>query len=234
MKVVILAGGFGTRLSEYTNTIPKPMVQINGKPILLRIMNHYHKYGYKNFYIALGYKGEVIKKFFKKKIYKDWSINLIDTGKNTMTGGRLKRLYKYLKNETFLMTYGDGLSDVNIKNLIKFHKKNKKLVTLTAVRPPARFGFLKLKNNSVSYFKEKSKVDEGWINGGFFVIEPDFLKLIKNDSTYLEREPLEGIAKKKQLIAFKHTNFWQCMDTLREKKILEKMLKKRKLKKLFD
>ena len=234
MKVVILAGGFGTRLSEYTDTIPKPMVSINGKPMLLRIMNHFYKYGYKDFYIALGYKGEVIKKYFKKNKNKNWTINLIDTGKNTMTGGRLKRLYKYLKNETFLMTYGDGLSNVNLRNLIKFHKKNKKIITLTAVRPPARFGYLKLKNNLVSYFKEKSKADEGWINGGFFVIEPNFLKSIKNDLTYLEREPLEKLAKRKQLSAFKHNKFWQCMDTLRDKKVLEKMLKTKKLKKLFD
>ena len=233
MKVVILAGGFGTRLSEYTNTVPKPMVPINGKPILIRIMNHFYKYGHKNFYIALGYKGEVIKKYFKKKIKKDWTVNLIETGKKTMTGGRLKRLYKYLKNETFLMTYGDGLSNVNIKNLIKFHKKQKKIVTLSAVRPPARFGYLKLKNNTVNYFKEKSKVDEGWINGGFFVIEPEFINTIKNDKTYLEREPLEKLAKKKQLSAFRHTEFWQCMDTLRDKKILEKKLKIKKLKKLF-
>ena len=186
MKVVILAGGFGTRLSEYTKTVPKPMVSINGKPILLRIMNHFYKNGYKNFYIALGYKGEVIKKYFRKFNKKKWNVNLIETGKNTMTGGRLKRLSKYLKDETFLMTYGDGLCDVNINKLVKFHKKNKKIVTLTAVRPPARFGYLKLRKNSVKYFKEKSQVNEGWINGGFFVMEPNFLHLIKGDTTYLE------------------------------------------------
>ena len=224
MKVVILAGGFGTRISEYTKTIPKPMIEINRKPILHRIMDHYSTYGYKDFYIALGYKGEVIKKYFKKKKIKNWNINLIDTGKKTMTGGRLKRLEKVLNKETFLMTYGDGLSNVNIKRLLNFHKKNKKLVTLTAVRPPARFGAIKLKRNAVKYFKEKSKLDEGWINGGFFVMESKFLDYIKNDKTYLEREPLEIICKKKQLSAFKHEGFWQCMDTKRDKDKLEKIL----------
>ena len=225
MKIVILAGGFGTRLSEYTKTIPKPMVKINGKPIILYIMEHYAKYGYKNFYIALGYKGYEIKKYFKNKIF-DWKINLIDTGKNTMTGGRLKKLKKHLGKETFMMTYGDGLSDVNIKKLLNFHKKNKKLVTLTAVRPPARFGVIKIKNNLVNYFKEKSALDEGWINGGFFVLEPKFLNLIKNDKSYLEREPLENVCKKKQLAAYKHEGFWQCMDTKRDKEKLEKKFKK--------
>ena len=229
MKVVLLAGGFGTRLSEYTKTIPKPMVQINGKPIILYIMKHYAKYGFKDFYIALGYKGHVIKKFFKKKKF-GLNIKLVDTGLNTMTGGRLKRLKKYIKNETFMMTYGDGLSNVNLKELLGFHKKNKKLVTLTAVRPPARFGALKLQGNRVRYFKEKSKLDEGWINGGFFVMEPKFLNFIKNDGTYLEREPLERITKNKQLTAFKHKGFWQCMDTKRDKDNLEKVLKSKKIK----
>ena len=229
MKVVILAGGFGTRLSEYTKTTPKPMIQVGGKPILLHIMKLYAKYGFKDFYIALGYKGEIIKKFFKKKFF-NWNINLIDTGKNTMTGGRLKRLEKFIGNETFMMTYGDGLSNINLKKLLKFHKKNKKLVTLTAVRPPARFGALKLKGKKVSYFKEKSKLDEGWINGGFFVMEPEFLKFIKNDNTYLEREPLENISKKKELTAFRHEGFWQCMDTKRDKDSLNKILNSKKIK----
>tara|TARA_B100001559_G_scaffold314950_1_gene316096 strand:+ start:1116 stop:1826 length:711 start_codon:yes stop_codon:yes gene_type:complete len=229
MKVVLLAGGFGTRISEYTKTIPKPMIKINGKPLLLHIMQYYANHGFKNFYIALGYKGEIIKKFFNKKFF-DWSINLIETGKNTMTGGRLKRLTKLIGNETFLMTYGDGLSNINLKSLIKFHKKNKKLVTLTAVRPPARFGALKLKGQYVRYFKEKSHLDEGWINGGFFVMEPEFLKFIKNDSTYLEREPLEKMTKKRQLIAFRHKGFWQCMDTKRDKDNLEKILRSKKIK----
>ena len=229
MKVVILAGGLGTRLSEYTKTIPKPMVLINGKPILERIMNFYAKQGFTNFYIALGYKGNVIKKYFKKKKF-SWKINLINTGKNTMTGGRLKRLKKYLKNETFMMTYGDGLSNINLKKLIRFHKKNKKLVTISAVRPPARFGYLKLKGETVSYFKEKSSIDEGWINGGFFVMNYKFLNYIKNDKTYLEKEPLEKITKKKQLSAFKHNGFWQCMDTLRDKENIEKILQKKNFK----
>ena len=229
MKVVLLAGGFGTRLSEYTRTIPKPMIDIDGKPILFHIMKFYAKHGFKNFYIALGYKGEIIKKFFNRKFF-DWNINLIETGKNTMTGGRLKRLKKYIGKETFMMTYGDGLSNVNLKKLLKFHKKNKKLVTLTAVRPAARFGALKLKGRHVSYFKEKSRLDEGWINGGFFVMEPEFLKFIKSDNTYLEREPLEQVTKKKQLAAFKHEGFWQCMDTKRDKDKLNMILKSKKVK----
>ena len=229
MKIVILAGGLGTRLSEYTKTIPKPMIEIGGKPMIVHIMNHYSKYGFKNFYIALGYKSEIIKSYFKKK-HKKWNINLIDTGKNTMTGGRLRRLRKYLGNETFMLTYGDGLSDVNLKKLINFHKKNKNLVTLTAVRPPARFGAIKIKGKKVNYFKEKSKLDEGWINGGFFVIEPKFLKFIKGDNTFLEREPLETVAKKKQLNAYKHDGFWQCIDTKRDRDNLNHLVKKKKIK----
>ena len=229
MKVILLAGGFGTRLSEYTQTIPKPMVEVGGQPMLIHIMKQYAKYGFKDFYIALGYRGELIKKFFNKKFF-DWNINLVETGENTMTGGRLKRLKKYVGKTTFMMTYGDGISNVNLGKLIKFHKKNNKLVTLTAVRPPARFCALKLKGNSVSYFKEKSKLDEGWINGGFFVMEPEFLKFIKNDNTYLEREPLEAVTQKKQLAAFRHEGFWQCMDTKRDKDNLNKILKRKKIK----
>ena len=221
MKVVILAGGRGTRISEYTNLIPKPMIKVLGKPIILRIMDHYARFGHKDFYIATGYKSNVIKKYFKKKNYKKYNINLIYTGLNTMTGGRIKRLNKFL-NETFLVTYGDGLSNININKLINFHKRNKKLVTLTTVRPPARFGAIKIKNNFVKYFREKSSLDEGWINGGFFVMEPKFLKFISGDKTYLEQEPFKKISKKKQLMAFKHKGFWQCMDTLRDKEILEK------------
>ena len=228
MKVIILAGGLGTRISEYTKTIPKPMIKINGIPLIKYIIKHYSSYGHNDFYIALGYKGNVIKRYFRKFKNKKLKINLIDTGLKTMTGGRLRRLKKYFKNETFLATYGDGLSDVNLDKLIKFHKKNKKLVTLTAVRPPARFGKIKLKGNRVSYFKEKSSLDEGWINGGFFVIESSFFKYIKKDSTYLEREPFEQLTKKKQLVGYKHTGFWQCMDTLRDKKILEKKIKDKK------
>ena len=229
MKIVLLAGGFGTRMSEYTKTIPKPMININGRPLLLYIMKHYAKYGYKDFYIALGYRGEIIKKFFNKKFF-DWNINLIETGQNTMTGGRLKRLKKHIGKETFMMTYGDGLSDINLKKLLEFHKKNKKLVTLTAVRPPARFGVIKFKGQLVSYFKEKSKLDEGWINGGFFVMEPEFLKFIEDDQTYLEREPLEKATTQRQLVAFKHKGFWQCMDTKRDKDALNKILNSKKIK----
>ena len=227
MKVVILAGGKGTRISEYTHSIPKPMIEINGKPILHYIINHFIKYGHKEFYIALGYKGNVIRRYFKNFKIKNIKINLIDTGINTMTGGRLKKLKKYL-NSDFLLTYGDGLSNVNLDLLVKFHKKRKKIATLTAVRPPARFGSIKIKNNLVSYFKEKNSLDEGWINGGFFVFSSGIFDFIKGSSTYLEREPFEILAKKKQLLAFEHNGFWQCMDTIRDKEILEKSVKKKK------
>jgi glucose-1-phosphate cytidylyltransferase len=229
MKVVILAGGLGTRISEYTKTIPKPMIKVCGKPIIHRIIDHYVRYGHNEFYIALGYKGKVIKEYFKKKkLTKKIKIHLIETGKNTMTGGRLKRLKKYL-DETFLLTYGDGLSDVNLDKLINFHKKNKKLITLTAVRPPARFGTIKINKKVVKYFREKNSLDSGWINGGFFIINPKFINYIKNDSTFLEQEPFTQVTKKRQLLAFKHKGFWQCMDTLRDKEILEKKIKEQKL-----
>ena len=224
MKIVILAGGYGTRISEYTKTIPKPMIKIRNKPILVHIMEHYASYGFDNFYIALGYKGKVIKDYFKNKKFK-WKINLINTGLKTMTGGRLKRLKKYIKNEPFFMTYGDGVSDINLKKLLNFHKKNNKLVTLTAVRPPARFGAIKIKDNKVKIFKEKDKMDEGWINGGFFVMEPKFLNYIKDDGTFLEREPLEKATSLNQLMAFKHKGFWQCMDSKKDKDKLEKILR---------
>lgn len=228
MKVVILAGGYGTRISEYTKTIPKPMIKINGIPLILYIINHYASYGHKDFYIALGYKGNFIKKYFKNFKNSNLKINLIDTGLKTMTGGRLKRLSKFFRDETFLATYGDGLSDVNLDKLLRFHNKNKKLVTMTAVRPPARFGTIKFNGKNISYFKEKSSLDEGWINGGFFVINSKFLRFIKNDNTFLEKEPFEYLTKKDQLVGFKHKGFWQCMDTLRDKEILEKKLKKKK------
>ncbi len=221
MKVVILAGGLGTRLSEYTKTIPKPMVEIRGKPLIFYVMKNYARYGFKDFIIALGYKGNVVKNYFKKNSF-GWNIKLINTGLKTMTGGRLKRLSKLLLDKTFLMTYGDGVSNVNIKNLIKFHKKKNKLFTMTAVRPPARFGAIKMKGDIVSYFKEKSRLDEGWINGGFFVIEPQFLKFIKNDKTFLEKEPMEKVCKMKQLCAFRHNGFWQCVDTKRDLDKLKK------------
>ena len=189
-------------------------------------MEHFAKYGFNDFIIALGYKGSEIKKYFKKKNL--WNVKLVDTGLKTMTGGRLKRLEKILGKEKFFMTYGDGISNVNLNKLLKFHKKNNKLVTLTAVRPPARFGAIKLSGNKVKLFKEKQKIHEGWINGGFFVMEPAFLKLIKNDNTFLEREPLEQAGKKVNFMLLSK-GFWQCMDTKRDKDILEKILKNKNL-----
>ena len=247
MKVIILAGGFGTRISEYTSLIPKPMIPINGKPIIEHIMEIYSKFGYKDFYLALGYKSKVIKEYFynyeilnsdfkinldNKEIIpfnqsnKDWNINLIDTGVNTMTGGRLKRLKKYIGNETFLLTYGDAVTDLNINDVVNYHKIHKKMVTVTGVRPPARFGELTInKNNEVIEFKEKPNIQEGWINGGFFVIEPEFLNYIKDDSSILEKDPLEKVAKSNELIAFLHEGFWHCIDTKRDKDNLEELIK---------
>ena len=224
MKVVILAGGKGTRISEYTKFIPKPMIKIKKYPLIFHIMKIYAKQGFKDFIIATGYKSEIIEKFFKKKI-NDWSIKIVPTGLETMTGGRIKRLKKYLNNERFFLTYGDGISNLNIKKLLNFHIKNKSTVTLTAVRPPARFGAIKIRGNKVTVFREKSSLDEGWINGGFFVMEKEIFKYLKNDKTYLEREPLTILGKKRKLSAFKHNDFWQCMDTLRDKEILEKKIK---------
>tara|TARA_B100001123_G_C15315448_1_gene1025958 strand:- start:322 stop:1017 length:696 start_codon:yes stop_codon:yes gene_type:complete len=220
MKVILLAGGFGTRLSEYTDVIPKPMVQIGDKPILWHIMNLYAKYNYKNFLVALGYKGEIIKKYFSN-ISKDWNINLVETGQNTMTGGRVKRLQKFVGKETCMFTYGDGLADINLDELLAFHKNHGKLVTVTAVRPPARFGAIQINGDQVTSFKEKSYLGEGWINGGFFVIEPDFFNFIEGDNTYLEREPLEKAVREGQLFAYRHKGFWQCMDTKRDRDNLE-------------
>ena len=227
MKVVILAGGFGTRLSEYTDTIPKPMVPVGGKPIIEHIMDIYSNHGHKDFYIALGYKGEKIKEHFKNS-KKNWNINLIDTGSDTMTGGRLKRLQKYLSNETFLLTYGDGISDININEEIKFHKKHKRTITISAVRPPARFGSLSLNGSIVTKFKEKQQLGESWINGGFFVINPNFFDYIDGDNTVLEKEPLEQVTKLKEIHAFKHEGFWQCMDHKLDKDYLEHLLIEKK------
>ena len=222
MKVIILAGGLGTRISEYTKSIPKPMIPIDGKPIIYYIMKHFYNYGFDNFYVAIGYKGNVIKKFFENKKF-PWNVRLIETGQNTMTGG--------IGDERFFMTYGDGLSDINLKDLLKFHLKNNKLATLTAVRPPARFGKIKLNGkNKVTLFREKSSLDEGWINGGFFILEPSVLNLIKSDKTFFERQPLEILSKRGQLMTFRHKKNWQCMDTLRDKEILENLLTKKILK----
>ncbi len=235
MKVVILAGGLGTRLSEFTKTIPKPMVKIGRHPILIHIINHYANYGERDFYIAVGYKSQIIKKYFKRyrkdgfsfktKIFgKICNVTIEGTGKNSFTGGRLKRMSKFLKHdEHFMFTYGDGLCDVNIKQLKQFHLKNNKLVTVTSVRPPARFGEIILKNNVVTSFKEKPQVTNGWINGGFFVAKSNFLKTIKNDASILEKQPLEKASKNKQLIAFKHSGFWKCMDVKRDRDELQKI-----------
>ena len=227
MKVVILAGGFGTRLSEYTDTIPKPMVPVGGKPIIEHIINIYSSYGHKEFFVALGYKGEVIKDYFNN-FNKELNINLIDTGSDTMTGGRLKKLEKHLSSETFLLTYGDGISDININELIKFHNNHKKMVTISAVRPPARFGSLSLEGSNVLNFKEKKQLGDSWINGGFFVINPGFFKFLKGDTTVLEKEPLETVTRFREIKAFKHEGFWQCMDHKLDKDYLEELVIKNK------
>ena len=221
MKVVILAGGKGSRLSEYTKKIPKPMVPIKKKPILIHIMKHYAKFGFKDFIIASGFKHKFIKKYFIKRV-KDWKIKVVNTGINTLTGGRIKRLKKILNNEKFFLTYGDGVSNVNLKKLLNFHNSSNCHATLTAVRPPARFGAIKITNNKVSVFREKSSLDTGWINGGFFIFEPQIFNHLKSDKTVLEKEPLTNLGKKGNLKAFKHYGFWQCMDTIRDKEILDK------------
>ena len=242
MEVVILAGGFGSRISEYTNSIPKPMVPIGGKPVLWHIMNNFSHFGINNFYVALGYKAENIKEYFLnyhalnsdfsvdlsngniKPINEEknnWKINLIDTGLNSMTGGRVKRIFKHMKKEKFLLTYGDALSNVDIKDLIKFHESHNKMITVTAVRPSARFGELDIEDSIVKTFKEKPQTNQGWINGGFFIVEPRFIDLIKDDSTILERSPLEIAASQGELMAYKHKGFWQCMDTKRDHESLQ-------------
>lgn len=228
MKCVILAGGKGTRISELSKNIPKPMIKVLGEPIIVKIMKQYNKYGVNEFIIAAGYKNKIIKNFFKNKKFRKWNVKVVDTGLETMTGGRIKRLKKFLKKERFMLTYGDGVGNINIKKLLSFHLKNKKIATLTAVRPPARFGAIKLKGKKITYFREKSKLDEGWINGGYFVLEPKVFDYIKGDKTFFEREPLQKISKSNQLYAYKHNGFWQCMDTLRDKELLEKELKNQK------
>jgi glucose-1-phosphate cytidylyltransferase len=244
MKAVILAGGYGTRLSEETGVKPKPMVEIGDKPILWHIMKIYSAFGINDFIICLGYKGYVIKEYFatyslhmsdvtfdmrknKTEIHQNgtepWRITLVDTGKDTMTGGRIKRVKDYIGHETFCLTYGDGVTDVNIKDLIDFHRDQKALATLTAVKSPGRFGAFKLEENQykISAFKEKPKGDGAWINGGFFVVEPSVIDYVKDDSTVWEREPLEKLAHDGELAAYRHQGFWHPMDTLRDKNVLE-------------
>ena len=224
MKTVILCGGYGTRLSEETVIRPKPMVKIGNKPILEHIMSIYKHYGFNQFILALGYKSEYIKKNYENKGSRN--INLVYTGKDTKTGGRLLRLKNYLKDEkTFMLTYGDGVSDINIKKAIKFHNDHGKIATVTAVRPPVRFGELKISRSKVKSFKEKPQVGQGWINGGFFIFNNEIFNFIKNDQTMLEKEPLEKLTKANQLMAFKHKGFWKCMDTMRDKIFLNKLWK---------
>lgn len=227
MKVLILCGGFGTRLVEETTTKPKPMVKIGSKPILWHLIKYFKYYGLRDFILATGYKSNIINNYFKKNPITDCNINSHYTGKNTLTGGRILRLKKILGDNDFIATYGDGLSNVDIKNLIKFHKKNKGIVTLTAVRPPVRFGEIKITaSNKVFDFKEKPQATQNWINGGFFVMKKEIFKFIKNDDTILEKNTFEKLVKIKKLYAYRHYKFWQCMDTLREKKYLNKIWSK--------
>lgn len=242
MKVAILAGGYGTRLAEETEIKPKPMVEIGGRPILWHIMMHYATYGYKDFVIALGYKGEIIKKYMvdysslhgsitvdlkngkiknHDQSQQNWTVELIETGIKTQTGGRIKRLAPYIGNERFMLTWGDGVSDVDLNELLAFHNSHGKLATVTAVRPPARYGYMQFQGDRVTEFTEKPQLGEGWVNGAYFVLEPEIFNYIESDETVWEREPLERLAREGQLMAYRHTSFWQCMDTLREKYILE-------------
>jgi glucose-1-phosphate cytidylyltransferase len=244
MKTVILAGGLGTRISEMTSQIPKPMIEIGGKPILWHIMSIYASHGFKDFVVALGYKGELIKEFFlnyrainsdlnidlstgKTEVstspLMDWRLNLIDTGLHTQTGGRIKAVRDAIGNETFLLTYGDGVADIDIPELIAFHKSHGRLATVTAVHPPARFGGLVLDGNQVVEFSEKNQAQEGWINGGFFVLEPEVFQYIRSAETMWEKEPLEALAAEGQLMAYPHDGFWQPMDTLREQRLLQSL-----------
>jgi glucose-1-phosphate cytidylyltransferase len=249
MKVLLLAGGYGTRLSEETDIRPKPMIEIGGKPILWHIMKIYSHYGFNDFIILLGYKGYYIREYFANyflhqsdvtidmtngsmKVHNNsaepWKVTLIDTGLESMTGGRIKRAKEYIGNETFMLTYGDGVSDVNIRDLVEFHKQNEKKATMIAIQPAGRFGALDIETNLVNEFVEKPAGDGSWINGGFMVCEPDILDLIENDSTVFEQYPLQTLAKNGELCAYKHTGFWQCMDTLRDKIFLNGLWDKNK------
>ncbi len=247
MKVAILAGGVGSRISEETEIKPKPMVEVGGRPILWHIMKHYAHYGHKDFVLALGYKGEVIKRYMLEyaslhsdltvalrtgsvlprngngSVPDDWTVDLIDTGPDTATGGRIKRLAPHVGNSTFMLTWGDGVSNVDLDALLAFHRAHGKIATLTAVRPPSRFGHLELDGDVISEFSEKPQLGEGWINGAFFVLEPAVFDYIDGDATPWEREPLERLAADRHLMAYKHDDFWQCMDTLRDKKLLEEL-----------
>jgi glucose-1-phosphate cytidylyltransferase len=244
MKVAILAGGFGTRLAEETEIKPKPMVEVGNRPILWHILKLYASHGFNDFFVALGYKGDAIKRYFldyhtlngnvsidfasgktefSETETENWKLNLIETGANSMTGGRIKRLEAFLKDETFMVTYGDGVSNVDLKKLLEFHHSHGKIATVTAVRPPARFGELLINEDSTAEFSEKPQTGEGWINGGFFVFEPKIFELLSGDESILEIDVLERLAKENQLAAYKHEGFWQCMDTLRDKKHLEAM-----------
>jgi len=244
VKVIILAGGFGTRLSEYTDIIPKPMVTVGGRPILWHIMRSYAHFGHKDFYLALGYKAEVIKEYFlhyrslnadftvdlssgvvesHQTDETDWRVTLVHTGLESMTGGRVKRMQSFIGNEPFMLTYGDGVADVDIDTLLKFHRSHGKMVTVSAVHPGARFGELEMNGNEVVSFQEKPQTGQGWINGGYFIIEPKFFDLIEGDQTILEREPLEKAAAMGELMAYHHDGYWQCMDTKRDRDQLEEL-----------
>lgn len=244
MKVVILAGGLGTRLQEETAVKPKPMVEIGSRPILWHIMHLYAAQGYKEFIVALGYKGEMIKQYFLNYYHisnsftaclatgdvrvhpgerEDWTVHLVDTGLHTETGGRIKRLAPWIGNEAFMMTYGDGVANISIPELLAFHRKHGKLATVTAVRPPARFGGLDFDGDRVLTFVEKPQIGEGWINGGFFILEPGVFDYIAGDEIVFEHEPLERLAQGQQLVAYRHHDFWQCMDSLRDVRLLESL-----------
>ncbi len=226
MKIVILCGGKGTRLGFETKILPKPMVKLDKDPIILHIINYYKKFGYKDFILALGYKGNLIKRYFKKKKY-PFLINCIDTGAETLTGGRLLKLKKYLKNEeNFMLTYGDGLTSQNLNKLEKFHLKHKKIASMTIVRPPVRFGEVKISGSIIKKFKEKPQITNSWINGGFFVFKKEIFKYLGKGNEMLERTPMSNLTKKKQLVGFKHNGFWQCMDTPRDKEFLKTLLRK--------
>ena len=242
MKVVILAGGLGSRLAEETEVRPKPMVEIGGRPILWHIMKHYAQYGFREFLVAIGYKGEAIKRYFleyhtlsgnltvnlatgsvqtHEQGCDDWTVDLVETGLHTQTGGRLKRLRPWIGNEPVMLTYGDGVADLDLRSLLRFHKSHGRLATVTAVRPPARFGGISFDGDLVVEFTEKPRIGEGWINGGFMVLEPGVFEYLEGDDTVLESDMLTKLSGDRQLVAFRHDGFWQCMDTLRDKHVLE-------------